>query len=153
MYQLMYDRFTGAVSGINKDGASIPLCEDNADYQEFLEWNKQQKEPLDLQAVYEPSLEEFATKRKTEIIIAVQGLMDTTAQSRGYDNIFTMSSYANSTDDTFKAEGTAGFNWRDKIWITCRSIMIDVETGKRTLPTVDEVLKELPSIELHNNII
>lgn len=53
MYQLNYDNTTGKVSGIKRtsDSASIPLCEDNTDYQAFLEWNATQSTPLDLNKV------------------------------------------------------------------------------------------------------
>jgi len=39
MYQLNYNT-QGKVSGIRRiaDGASIPLCEDNTDYQAYLVW-------------------------------------------------------------------------------------------------------------------
>ena len=55
-YSLTYSAFTGRVDSIRrlKDNACIPLCEDNTDYQEFLEWNKEQKEPLDLKSTIEP---------------------------------------------------------------------------------------------------
>jgi hypothetical protein len=49
MYKLCYD-LTGQVSGINKDGAFIPLCEGNTDYQTFLKWNSEQEVPLDLKS-------------------------------------------------------------------------------------------------------
>ena len=50
MYKLRYDMNTGKVTSITRlsDGASIPLCEGNTDYQEFLKWNKAQETPLDL---------------------------------------------------------------------------------------------------------
>jgi hypothetical protein len=52
MYQLNYDNMTGKVSGIKRsDGASIPLCTDNTDYQAFLEWNQAQVTPLDLNSI------------------------------------------------------------------------------------------------------
>jgi len=52
MYQLNYD-MTGKVSGIKRisDSASIPLCEDNADFQAFLEWKAEQEPPLDIVSI------------------------------------------------------------------------------------------------------
>lgn len=49
-YELNYDSETGKVSGIRRlpDGAFIPLAPDNSDFQQFLAWNAQQAEPLDL---------------------------------------------------------------------------------------------------------
>jgi hypothetical protein len=50
MYELYYSVETGKVVAINclSKKISIPLCEDNTDYQDFLIWNKAQKTPLDL---------------------------------------------------------------------------------------------------------
>lgn len=49
MYILNYG-LNGKVASIQRGNMSIPICEDNTDYQAFLEWNKQQKEPLDLES-------------------------------------------------------------------------------------------------------
>jgi hypothetical protein len=75
---------------------------------------------------------------------AVQAYMDTKAQERGYDNIHTACSYANSTDEVFKAEGTACLAWRDSVWRKCYNILDEVKTGKRAIPTLEEVIAELP---------
>jgi len=50
MYKLSYDAMTGKVSCIIRlsDNASIPLCEGNSDFQDFLKWNSKQPTPLDL---------------------------------------------------------------------------------------------------------
>ena len=54
-YKLIYDTKTGKLNSINRlsDNASIPICEGNTDYQEFLKWNKAQKIPLDLNSTIE----------------------------------------------------------------------------------------------------
>jgi len=135
------------VGSIQKGSMTIPLCESNVDYQEFLIWNAKQNVPMDINSTYVPTQEEFAIKRKEEIITAVQNHMDTTAQSRNYDNIHTLASYADSIDEIFKTEGTAGRVWRDEVWVTCRQILLDVEAGERVMPTVADVLAELPKIE------
>lgn len=74
----------------------------------------------------------------------VQSYMDTKAQERGYDNIHTACSYANSTDEIFKAEGTACLAWRDSVWRKCYNILDEVKQGKRAIPTLEEVIAELP---------
>ncbi len=102
----------------------------------------------ELEAVWiEIEAEELPKRLRAEIVIAVQLHMDTTAQTRNYDNIHTLSSYEVSIDPTFKAEGTAGRKWRDNVWIICRQILEDVQQGLRPMPTVAEVLAELPNIE------
>ena len=74
----------------------------------------------------------------------VQAYMDKKAQERGYDNIHTACSYANSTDEIFKAEGTACLAWRDSVWRKCYNILDEVKQGKRAIPTLEEVIAELP---------
>jgi sulfur transfer complex TusBCD TusB component (DsrH family) len=81
---------------------------------------------------------------KTDIINAVQNLLDTTAQSRGYDGIVSLCTYISSHVPNFQTEAQAGVNWRDACWASCYQIMSDVEAGKRALPTVEEVLATLP---------
>jgi hypothetical protein len=74
----------------------------------------------------------------------VQAYMDTKAQERGYDNIHTACSYANSTDEIFKAEGTACLAWRDSVWRKCYNILDEVKACTRPIPTLEEVIAELP---------
>lgn len=85
--------------------------------------------------------EEEIQKQLTD---GVQAYMDSKAQERGYDNIHTACSYVNSTDEVFKAEGTACLAWRDSVWRKCYTILDEVKTGKRAIPTLEEVIAELP---------
>ena len=75
----------------------------------------------------------------------VQAFMDSTAQTRGYDNIHTACSYVYSTDEVFAKEGKACLEWRDKVWRTCYDILAQVLGGLREVPTLEEVLAELPA--------
>lgn len=56
-YECIYDR-KGEVSGIRRmtDSASIPICDGNADFQDFLKWNKTGK--LDYKTPIEPQPQE-----------------------------------------------------------------------------------------------
>lgn len=122
---------------IDDDGKSRLSCSvENEDYQAWVAAGNT-PDPMDA-----PTPEEI----KAEIVVAVQSHMDTTAQTRNYDNIHTLASYENSLDVTFKAEGTAGRIWRDEVWVSCRQILSDVQTGTRPMPTVAEVISELPII-------
>lgn len=77
----------------------------------------------------------------------VQNYMDKTVQTRGYDNIHTACTYANSTDETFRAEGTACVSWRDAVWRKCYDILAEVKAGTREIPTEEELISELPKLE------
>lgn len=78
---------------------------------------------------------------------AVQKWMDDTAHARGYDDIFTAISYADSSVPKFKAEGQACKDWRDKVWVSCYAYMDDVLAGKEPLVPVEDLIKRLPQIE------
>ena len=87
-----------------------------------------------------PTAEEI----QAQLTAAVQAYMDSTVQTRGYDNIHTACSYANSTDHIFAAEGQACLQWRDMVWRKCYDILAEVQAGKRAIPTVEELIAELP---------
>ena len=78
---------------------------------------------------------------------AVQAHMDTVAQTRGYDNIHTACSYVNSTDEIFAAEGAACLAWRDSVWRKCYDILAEVQAGSRPIPTVEDLIAELPAFD------
>ncbi len=84
---------------------------------------------------------------QAQLTQAVQAYMDSTAQTRGYDNIHTACSYSNSTDHIFAAEGQACLQWRDKVWRKCYDILAEVKAGTREIPTVEELIAELPVLE------
>ena len=90
-----------------------------------------------------PLTEEQIQAHLTQV---VQNYMDKTVQTRGYDNIHTACTYANSTDETFKAEGTACVVWRDAVWRKCYDILAEVKAGTREIPTEEELLAELPAL-------
>ena len=91
-----------------------------------------------------PTPEEAAIAYQLEITMAIQNLLDTTAQQRDYDDIFTLISYVDDPDPTFDAEGQAAKTWRSAVWTTARQIKADVIAGTRPMPTVEEVLSEMP---------
>jgi len=83
---------------------------------------------------------------KQQFVSAVQIMLDTTARTRNYDGILSACTYATSTNQTFKAEAQACVAWRDAVWSTCYTIMADVESGSRNMPSIQELLNELPAL-------
>lgn len=81
---------------------------------------------------------------QAQLTQAVQDYMDNKAQEKNYDNIHTACTYANSTDEIFKKEGTACVAWRDNVWKTCYNILAEVKAGNRAIPTIEELIAELP---------
>jgi len=58
MYTLNYT-VNGNVGSIQKGNMCIPICEGNADYNDFIIWNSQQEIPFDLNSTYTPTPEEI----------------------------------------------------------------------------------------------
>lgn len=95
----------------------------------------------------EPTEAERLEELKASIISSVQQVLDSTAQSRGYDNGFALASYSNSTDAIFRHEAEAFVVWRDKAWRYCYNLLDRFLAGEIEQPTVDYVLENMPKVE------
>lgn len=103
------------------------------------------------EAPQRPKIELTAEQQKKQIkktlLKAVDDYMDNTVQARGYDNIAKCVTYEGDIDPIFNAEGTAAKQWRSKVYRACYNILAEVEAGNRPIPTVEELLAELPKID------
>ena len=93
----------------------------------------------------ELAAETLERTRKT-LTDTMQSYLDRTAQERGYDGILSLCSYATSSNPRFGPEGQAGVALRDAVWAYGYAVIAEVEAGTRPVPTVEELLAELPSI-------
>jgi len=87
--------------------------------------------------------EELLLKQAKDINNAIQNHLDTTAQSLRYDNINAIGKYVGYEND-FRAEAEKLGAWASSCWKVAGQIEADVQSGVRVMPTVDEVLAELP---------
>lgn len=83
------------------------------------------------------------TQQLLAISGAIQNHLDTKAQSLRYDNINAIGKYVGYIND-FQAEAEALGAWASSCWKVAGQIEADVQSGVRAMPTVDEVLAELP---------
>lgn len=74
----------------------------------------------------------------------IQLALDTFARTKGYDDIKSACSYAQSTDATFAKEAAYCVALRDTTWRKGYEIIADVQSGKRSTPTMAELLELLP---------
>lgn len=81
-----------------------------------------------------------------DYVMAVQGVLDSKAQERRYDNILSACSYGTSTVPTFAAEGQACVAWRDAVWAQCYSDLAKVQAGEMAQPTIEDFLASLPTL-------
>ena len=78
---------------------------------------------------------------------AIQTHLDLFAQTRNYDGIMSAATYATSTVPKFRAEGQYAVQARDLTWARGYEIMDEVISGARPVPTLEEVIAELPELK------
>lgn len=81
---------------------------------------------------------------------SVQQRLDTFARTHNYDGILSAATYATSQVPKFKAEGQYAVEARDATWAKCYEVLAAVEAGSRPMPTLDELLAELPVLTWPN---
>lgn len=74
---------------------------------------------------------------------AIQQYLDSRAKAAGYDNILSACSYA-SAPNPFQTESISFVVWRGNVWAYCYQELAKVSSGARILPTVEEIISELP---------
>lgn len=78
---------------------------------------------------------------------AIQAHLDNFARTRNYDGILSAATYATSTVPKFRAEGQCAVEARDTTWAKGYEIMGAVMAGQRAMPTLEDVVAELPALE------
>lgn len=121
------------------DLATIPLDPLNSDYQTVLAW-------CDEGNTIEPPLPPSPEELEASTAGAVQRILDDFAKTRIYDDIKSATGYAGDEDPQFNLEGTYCKLMRSRYWRICYTILGQVQAGLRPLPTLEEVLKELPPL-------
>lgn len=105
------------------------------------------------QAKREQVLADDAAKKEAEAADALKGLiiqltqkrLDEFANTRNYDGILSLCTYATSLNAKFKAEGQYGVEARDATWAKLYDMLAEVEAGARPKPSgYADVEPELP---------
>jgi hypothetical protein len=119
------------------DNATIPFDEANTDYQEYLAWLTEGNTP-------EPLPSETPEKTVARLEASLDRKLDEVAKEYRYESIRTMVTYATSEHPVFGVEGRAAVAYRDAVYAYGIQCIADVEEGKRTIPTEEELIAELP---------
>jgi hypothetical protein len=93
-----------------------------------------------------PTPEEALAAQKAAFTGAIQQRLDDFARTRGYDNALSCASYSASTNAAFAAEGQYIVEARDATWVQAYAILDAVLSGARPMPTMEDVMAELPSL-------
>lgn len=83
---------------------------------------------------------------QTDYQMAIQTLVDVTAQSRQYADGVALAGYKDSTIPQWAAEAAAFIQWRDQVWSYAYQQLAAFQAGQRAVPSVAEFLTELPTI-------
>lgn len=84
---------------------------------------------------------------------AIQGHLDGFAQTRNYDGIMSAATYATSTVPKFQSEGQYAVEARDATWAKAYEILDAVLAGERPMPTIEDVIAELPPLAWPENAV
>jgi hypothetical protein len=80
---------------------------------------------------------------------AIQEHMDSAAKGYGYDDVKAAVTYAEEPAVArFQAEGRAFRAWRSLVWAHAYGVLDKVQAGQRPQPTAEELLAELPALEV-----
>lgn len=125
------------------DGACIPFVNGNRDYEEYKQW-------VDNGGVTAPEFTDadLLKKYESDVILEVQKHLDNSAMNKGYDDIKSAALRAGLPDSPFHSEGVAFGTWMDNCWAYTYKVKADVNAKKRTAPTVEELIAELPELVL-----
>lgn len=93
-----------------------------------------------------PSTEELINNQKRDISNIIQKILDDKSREFRYDNAMSVRSYT-GFENPFKDECIGLSIWFANVWVKAGQIESDVLGGLRALPTVKEILSELPIYE------
>lgn len=76
---------------------------------------------------------------------AIEDHINTTVKARGYNSQDSIAKYLVS-GNPFYAECTAISLWIGSVWVYSHQVQADVMAGTRTMPTIEELIAELPEL-------
>lgn len=84
------------------------------------------------------------TPAAAEYEAAIDAHLNMVAQQHGYDNIISACSYAGAVNP-FQLESMDFVEWRGNVWQHCLSVLDDVKNGRIPVPSIEELIAELPA--------
>ena len=114
------------------------LCEDILNSIDILLAKKEERDYVEPTPPTEAEIQKCLTD-------GVQNWMDSKVHERNYDNVHTcVGTYLYSPIEKFRLEAEAVRDWVSYVWAKCYEILAQVEAGERDIPTLEEVISELP---------
>ena len=91
------------------------------------------------------SRESIIENQKKQAEQAIQSHINSVVTSRGYDNENSIAKYL-VDGNPFYAECKAISLWIGNVWVYAHQVQADVMAGTRTMPTIEELIAELPAL-------
>lgn len=122
-------------------GERANFCNENGYCIEEIEPLKDGTRQFTIKELRQPTKEEIIK----EIKYRVQRLLEDTVKQKDYDSVESLTSYANSTIDSFKQDALSFIKWRDALWLTCYHYLDSYKAGEYEFTTVSDFLSLLPT--------
>lgn len=87
------------------------------------------------------------TQEKLDLGQAVYEHMNQIVQQYDYRTIDSACLRVLSSNPSYKAQGIAAMAWRDAVDAKCEEILMSVISGERLVPSLEELIAELPVLE------
>lgn len=95
------------------------------------EWVQQ----WEVYALDQSAATQAAVQFQQDLVAATQQRLDNFAQTRGYDSILSLCTYATDANPKFSAEGQYGVAARGATWDKLYQMLAEIEAGTRPMPT------------------
>lgn len=99
-------------------------------------------------SIVPPSPAAGLERLKVALLGKVDAHLNAAAQAKGYDSITTAALRAALPESRFHAEGVAFGTWMDEVYAFCYDLFDQVQAGEADVPTADELLEMLPTLQL-----
>lgn len=93
-----------------------------------------------------PPLPDY-TQEKLDLGQAIYEHMNQVVQQYDYKTIDSACLRVLSSNPSYKAQGEAAMAWRDAVDAKCEEILMSVISGERLVPSLEELIAELPVLE------
>lgn len=78
---------------------------------------------------------------------AIEDHIEATAQAKSYSSAVSCASYVADPNPVWAAEAQAFIAWRSAVWTRVFELLAEVQMGKRAVPTIAQLIAELPEME------
>jgi len=126
-------------------GSAVVMSEDKYVYLE----NKIEVSASELAEAIAEQEVEYNKAVQSSYVKAVDEHLDAKAREYNYDDVKTAVTYADEPSvASFQTEGQAFRAWRSLVYAHMYTEFSKIEAGIRTMPTIEEMIAELPALEL-----